>query len=55
MLSYNPFYNPNNNTAYKNPGIDNIWDSHKINADKTEVPAMRKMVTERTASLAQLR
>ena len=37
MLSYNPFYNPNKNTAYKNPGIQNIWDSHKINADKTEV------------------
>ena len=37
MLSYNPFYNPNKNTAHKNPGIENIWDSHKINADKTEV------------------
>ena len=43
MLSYNPFYNPNNNTAYKNPGIENIWDSHKINADKTEVPMGREV------------
>lgn len=54
MLSYNPFYNPQNNIACKNPSVYNIWEGHKISTHKTEIPAMRKKIIEHNPSPAPL-
>lgn len=54
MLSYNSFYNPQNNIACKNPSVYNIWESHKISTHRTEIIATRKKITEHNTALAPL-